>query len=187
MKFLKRYEGVFGIFSQYWRAYGGWKELVRSFYLHLAILGSIACYPIWANKIDACWYDIPLSVIPNLLGFTLGGYAILLAFGSEKFLENIAGPEADGSPSPYMEVNAAFIHFLIIQALSLFISLLGKAWELDNSVSGFFGFTVFLYALTTLIAACMAVFRVAGWYDEHMGSGENDACKNDESKNDINY
>ena len=172
MKYLKIYHGVFEIFTHYWSAYGGLKAFIKSFYLHVAIFLSILCYPLWMNKTEIFWYDIPISVLPNLLGFTLGGYAILLAFGSEKFIAKIAGSEADGSPSPYMEVNAAFIHFLLVQAISLLFSLLGKIWEVDGIVLGFLGFTTFLYALTTLIAACMAIFRVASWYDEHMGEGD---------------
>ena len=172
----KIYKGVFDIFGIYWQAYGGWQALFRSFYLHVAVLCSAICYPIWMNKIDTNWYEVPISIIPNLLGFTLGGYAILLAFGSEKFIKMIAGPEPDGSASPYMEINAAFIHFLIVQSLSLLVGIIGMVWELKDFVSGFLGFTLFLYVLTTLVAACMAVFRVAGWFDKHMGDGGGDDC-----------
>ena len=82
-----------------------------------------------------------------------------------------------------MEVNAAFIHFLLVQVISLISSLLGSAWELKYKIVGFLGFTIFLYALTTLVAACMAIFRVATWYDEHVGDGDSDESNIDKSSN----
>ena len=183
MKKLKPYKGVCEIFSTYWNSYGGIKGLIGSFYLHLSVIVSIACYPIWSPQNGDRWFELPIAIIPNLLGFTLGGYAILLAFGNDDFMKSIAGPEEDGTASPYIEVNAAFIHFILIQTLSLFISLVASAWKFENFLIRFVCFMIFIYALASLVAAAMAIFRVANWFDTHIGnSQENDNVKDGKSE-----
>ena len=108
----------------YWRAYGGFRSLIKSPYLHISIVLSLVCWPVWLRGYETwSWFDLAISVIPNLLGFSLGGYAILLAFGNDQFLKLIAGTEEGESVSPYIEVNAAFIHFIFMQIISLVTAL----------------------------------------------------------------
>ena len=162
----KSYRFLFYQWKTYWHAYGGWKALAKSPYLHFSLLISFACFPVWNTAHDTwAWYDISLSVIPNVLGFSLGGYAILLAFGNENFLKLIAGNEEDDDVSPYMQANACFIHFIVMQFVSLVFSVIARIWELKAGYVPMVGFMVFCYAIMTALAAAFAILELAGWFD----------------------
>lgn len=168
---LSPYKHVGESISTYWKVYGGRHALLCSPYFHISVITSLICHPVWSGEHkDWAWFNICISVIPNLVGFTLGGYAMLLAFGNEKFRALLAGDDDDGEPSPFMKVNATFIHFIIMQMLSLFIALIELGWSIKTGVFAFIGFTVFIYALSTAIAAALAILRLAGWFDHFMKS-----------------
>nr|VFJ94491.1 MAG: hypothetical protein BECKLFY1418B_GA0070995_10593 [Candidatus Kentron sp. LFY] len=174
MKWFKFYEDLHGSFRIYWRAYGGWSALVRSPYLFLAIVFSCLMFPYW----EEAWWQVALNTISNLLGFSIGGYAIWLAIGDQKFTDKLAGPGRDnGKHSPYITVNATFVHFVFVQLLVMLTALLFQAWipEYNGSVYiqigtvtwflSAIGYTLFLYALFMALAAAFTVFRVSQWYD----------------------
>lgn len=174
------YKDVGKIFSRYWAAYGGLKVLLRSPYLHLAIVALVATYATW-SKHD--WWDQVIGILPNLLGFTLGGFAMFLGFGDEKFRALLAEPdeEAPDDPSLYVSLCATFVHFILIQLLALLCALLAKSWWFVfawpdsirlilpwlNLLGGAIGYGLFLYAVTSVLAATMHVFRIATWYEQH--------------------
>ena len=114
-----------GILSRYWRAYGGITALFKSPYLWLSVVITIFLFPHWSKPE---WWDDVLSIMPNLLGFSLGGYAMWIAIGDDDFRKLISGEDEDGKPSPYMEVNAAFVHFVVLQMLSMIFALFAKAY-----------------------------------------------------------
>lgn len=137
------------------------------------------------------WWDVSISILPNIIGFALGGYAIWLGFGDEKFSQMISARKDDSCTSPYLEVSATFAHFIVIQITGLVIALLAKAtnfYLLPDSWIGmalqqtglpvdFFkqgaavgyglGFLLLSYALMTALAATLAIFRVASWFDQY--------------------
>lgn len=170
-----------GIFSRYWHAYGGVKSLVKSVYFWGALVLTAVLYPLWST---GGWWNDVLSIMPSLLGFSLGGYAMWTAVGDDDFRRLISGPEKDGSPSPYMKMNAAFVHFIVLQFVSIVLALIAKAydfevppeyflrrlfgqWFYDVCLLGsFIGYFVFVYALLTALAATFAVFRASSWYDK---------------------
>jgi hypothetical protein len=158
------YRNVKDSFLLYWGIYGGWKALLKSPYLHLSVITSIACFPIWLKPENTFWYDLPLSALPDLLGFTLGGYAILLAFGNEQFLMILCIKDEEES-SPFINVNGAFVHFIVVQAFSLFISIISFCWKIKTGLFAFMGFSIFLYSLLTGVAAAFSLLRIGKWYD----------------------
>lgn len=163
---LNPYRDVARSLRFYWKIYGGASTLIRSPYLHVAaVMAAIIMVPIWDGTTETGWFEMCLTVIPNLLGFTLGGYAILLAFGDERFRRTISGPDPDGTPSPFMVVNAAFVHFIVIQAVSLLLALICKAWEWKTGLLAFIGSILFVYAIFTAVAAALAVLNLANWFD----------------------
>lgn len=185
------YVGTFEIFKTYWLAYGGLKALLKSFYLLVAVVFLGLTYNVWWSPIAAApgqwsaWWDQSLSVLPNLLGFTLGGFAIFIGFGDEKFRQLLAEPEINGSlpANAYVQLCASFVHFIVVQVLALLAAVLGKAWWFYadwmeplrpalpwlNTLGGALGYGLFLYALTSVMAATMHVFRIATLYAAFQG------------------
>lgn len=184
-----QYSGVREIFTTYWRIYGGFSDLFLSPYFHVSLIFSLLLFPLWTNP---GWWDDVISVTPSIIGFSLGGYAIWLAMGDETFRSLMCGEEDSEDSSPYMDINAAFVHFILIQFLSLFIALLGKAYysfgyvpteyyyigtihipiaDIYNKtkfVFSFIGYFVFIYALMSAIAATFAILRYSTWYDQYI-------------------
>lgn len=174
-----QYAGVDNIFAIYWRNYGGKKSLLKSPYLAIAFLLCLIMYSSWCKD---GWWNTPISILPSLIGFTLGGYAIFTAFGNEKFKELISGSTEGESDniSPFMEVNSAFAHFILLQIFSLIYALIAQSQPLKPIFDmvklptleswiaypfWFIGYFLFLYAITSAIAATFALFRIAYWYD----------------------
>mgnify|MGYP003109992012 FL=1 len=180
--------------SDYWRAYGGWSALFFSPYLHLSLVGAVILAPLWHR---ASWWDTPISITPSLIGFTIGAYAILVAFGDENFRSKLAGKveNEDGEDSPYMMVSASLLHAILVQMLALFLAIGFKAYKLKtvalvlcwqawpaNFISlvllfvNYLSFVLFCYGLLSVIAASFTIFRVASWYDR----SQDKRPKNDE-------
>ena len=172
------YPGVFKIFSRYWRAYGGLPAMLRSPYLHASLGLLLLTFNTWFST---QWWDQSLSVLPNLLGFTLGGFAIFIGFGDEKFRALLAEPDHDDKPTIYVSLCATFVHFILVQVLALIYAIVVKSWwfyspwmdvvrpwlSYLNGISGAVGYGLFLYALTSVVAATMHVFRIATMYEQH--------------------
>jgi hypothetical protein len=165
------YRGVASIFGQYWSVYGGSKALLRSPYFHVSIvLLAITCRFWLVEK----WWDQSLAVLPNLLGFSLAGFAMFLGVGDEKFRALLASKDEDENASPYLVLCSSFVHFILIQCLALLAAVIAKSLEFptpfDNATASFInyisipfraaGYLLFLYAITSLLAATMSVFRI---------------------------
>ncbi|MGP7732851.1 hypothetical protein [Oceanimonas smirnovii] len=170
-----------GLFSRYWKAYGGFHSIFRSWFFWGAFLLTLLLYPKWSVP---GWWDLIFTIMPGVLGFSLGGFAVWLSFGDQRFKNIIAGVEdGDDGVSPFMEVNAAFCHFIVLQLLSIFAAIIASAYDItlsnDNifivflgeyfhffvKLGFFIGFFIFIYSLLTALSAVLALFRVASWYD----------------------
>ena len=173
------YKGVSDIFSRYWRAYGGLSAVLRSPYFHAALVLLLLTFNTWFNP---NWWDQSLNVLPSLLGFTLGGFAIFIGFGDERFRALLAEPDDDTeTPTIYVSLCSTFVHFILVQVLALMYAVVAKSWWfytplIDfarpwltylNGVAGAIGYGLFLYALTSVIAATMHVLRIAAMYEQH--------------------
>lgn len=203
-----QYKGVFRLFKRYWAAYGGLRSIVLSPYFHLSLLITIVSHGSW---IDPDWVDTPISVLPNVIGFSLGGYAIWLALGDEKFRYTISGKSKDGSDSPFIKVNATFVHFILLQIIALLFALIVKSKPLYNSplnwqhyflemapwlydfsnvallIASFVGYLLFIYAILSALAATMAIFRIAGWLEVyHIKQKQQEANNTNNTNNKSN-
>lgn len=187
MKRLKKsYSGVFDIARRYWREYGGWAELLLSPYFHVALLLTLLLSRYWQNE---AWWDVALSVLPNIIGFAVGGYAIWMGFGDEEFRRRISQRPSANEPSPYLMVSAAFAHFVVVQLLALLGALIAKATFFELTATHWagrlllgaglpldfvraqlapwfwgLGFLLFVYGLMAAFAATFAIFRVSDWF-----------------------
>ncbi len=192
-KLLSGYRDMLSMFRRYFKAYGGWGGFIRSPYLHLSMLLTLITAHVWTRP---GWWDHTLSVSPSLLGFSLGGYAIWLAWGDEKFRSIVSGKritqrsdgiwEAGLDDSPYIGVSATFVHYIVVQTAGLVCAIVASSLDFVPSdtfvvfrlidrdtlavlalVGSGLGYWLFLYSLTTALAAALGLFRVSTWYDQH--------------------
>ena len=173
------YKGVGVIFRLYWGVYGGARALWRSPYLHAALVLLVLSFKLWTTP---GWWDTVIGVLPNLLGFTLGGFAIFISAGDEKFRSSLAEPDEENParPTVYLSLCATFVHFILVQVLALMFAVVAKSWWfyapwLDpvrpalpvlNAVAGAVGFGLFLYAVTSVVAATFHVLRIAQMFEQ---------------------
>ena len=188
MTIKSQYAGVRKLFARYWIAYGGVSAILGSPYMHVSLFITLISSGIW---LKSDWVATPISILPSIIGFSLGGYAIWLALGDDKFRISISGKTKSGGESPFITVNATFVHFIILQILALISALIAKAQPIYNSplfiqnflldiapwlydvsiiisyLGGFLGYFLFIYAIFSALAATMAIFRIAGWLELH--------------------
>ncbi|HGH8119852.1 TPA: hypothetical protein ACJOG3_003647, partial [Vibrio cholerae] len=124
-----QYAGLKRLFSRYWVAYGGFKSILGSPYMHMSFFITLISSGIWLSP---NWFEMPITVLPSIIGFSLGGYAIWLALGDDKFRASISGKTKTGQESPFIIVNATFVHFIVLQIIALFLALIGKSQPIQN-------------------------------------------------------
>jgi len=164
--------------------YGGWKALFVSKFFIVSLILTLLSIPLW---ISGGWWETVIQILPNLIGFTLGGYAIILAFSDTKFLSKLSGSSSDSKHSPFLDLCATFAHFIFIQCLALILAILAKAWNnnllselaywkpcwkdvipivnIASKIFWAFGFLTFTYSITLIYAAVLRIFQLGVWLD----------------------
>lgn len=184
-----QYKGVADLLGACRTTYGGFVAIMSSPYLHAALVLLLPTYGVWSKP---GWWDIALAVLPNLVSFSLAGYAMLMGLGDEQFKAYLK--DQDGERGPLLALSATFSHFIVIQTAALFLALIaksrplstlhealpwlpllplpGKAWSAWGT-QAFWGvsFLACLCALTSIVAATMSVFRMSRWLNQ-FGSQE---------------
>ncbi len=159
------YRSVGKIWKTYWNVYGGFSALLCSPYFHFALLVSVVTCPV-LKCAEIKWYDLSLSILPNVLGFTVGAYAILLAFGETAFRSLLMDVRKSGEgPSAFMFVSAAFVHFIFLQVLGVIYAIICKIYSINFILISFIGVLIFIYSLSSIMAATMQIFRLTEWYE----------------------
>ncbi len=106
-----------------------------------------------------------ISAVPNLLGFTVGALAIVLAFSDADLFSALA---EDGHPNSFfMTLTSSLIHFVLVQVSALVLGIMAK---LTNSplleiISLFFLF----YAVLSTAAIGIQLFHTARIYNARAG------------------
>lgn len=157
-------------FRSYWRAMGGWPELLNSPWLGFALLLTIILFPLW-SKFEGSefpWISIPINTIPSLLGFSIGASAILLGFsaGPRKALH-----KERGSSSYYLKLLASFFHFSLLQFLALTFSLITTSYP-NIFLSGL-TFFIYAYSIFSGIGSASMIFSVSEIFDKHERQASN--------------
>lgn len=159
-------------FSLYFSSYGGWGALLKSIYFWASIiLAILSCYfNLEASGNGAqkwSWINSAKSIFPSVLGFSLGGYAILISFGDKDFLAVLRMKNEDEKISPYMKINGSFLHFIFLQFLGLFFSSLAEMTHSEyNLVVYFLGSAIFFYAICSIIMTALTILNAASWFDK---------------------
>jgi hypothetical protein len=148
----------------YWRLYGGTFAFFNSPYLFVAVVLTCLCHKLWAVRPIAIWPDISFSVLPSLMGFSVAGMTVLLAFSDSKSLRAIT--QKGRSDSYFVQTVANLFHFLFVQTIALVLAILAKAFPwapvpVPGYILSFFGVLALTYAIFVAIAAAGQLLNTA--------------------------
>ena len=178
MKIFSSYRGLFVSLGRHWKDYGGWKDFFASPLLHVSVLISAASYTAWLRD---DWIELPLSLLPNLLGFSLGAYALIFSLANERLLEALNVQPKNGGPTLLRVINSTFLHFILVQTAAIIFALSQKSTALVDLidianvdatlkftimrcmtiVAAAFGYWLTVYAVVLLVGAAIAAYRLA--------------------------
>lgn len=161
---------------RYWNLYGGRRTLFRSPYLYIGLFVTLVSWPFWTQTSDggAPWAQAAIEIVPGLLGFSMGGMAIMLAFSNAAIFSTLTQKGKDNSL--FLKVIANFFHFILVQTIALLFALLGKAH--GGPVIGFFGFWAMTYALLVALATAGQLLNTAEVFNKVGGlMAQNEARK----------
>lgn len=185
-KVVKAASSTWSSFSRAWKTRGGWRDIFGSLYFWLAAVLLVPTSHFWLRD---RWWELPISILPNVLGFSLGGYAIFLAFGDEKFKAVLARkgrtPEEESNPSLLLKVSSIFLHFIFMQLIALMASIVAKALDFNpafgatgtavmkclSPIGAAFGFFLFLYALMLAFASALSIFQLGTLLEIYLTDG----------------
>lgn len=105
--------------------------------------------------------ELALSTIPNLLGFTIGALAIVLAFSSSHIFKTLA--EHGAPDSFFVKLTANLVHFVVVQVLTLLTATIAKL--ANNSFLEVISLFFLLYAVLVALAAGLQLFITAIIYN----------------------
>ena len=160
-KLTSVYKNPWESLTIYWETHGGLRAIVLSPYFHFSLIISLMLHGLWRQ---AGWTSYVFDIVPDMLGFTLGGYAIWLAIGDERYRSFLAQKREGQAQSAFLQMNARFAHFLLIQASALIIALLASYFQQSLALA-FVGFTLLIYAIAGAVALALAIFRYSRIYE----------------------
>lgn len=162
-------------FKFYWKVYGGARALLHSPYVYLAAGFTALCWPLWVSPSSdsSAWPQIAIDVIPSMLGFSMGGMAIVLAFSTAKVFTILAEEGADDSY--FITMMGSFFHFILVQSGAILLAVAIKAYPLVW-LSGI-GFCLFSYAVLVGLATAgqlLLTGKVINYAESIKGNNEDE-------------
>lgn len=168
--------------AKYYRDYGGNYVVIRSPFLHASILLSVLSFASWSS---VQWADLSLSTLPNLLGFSLGTYALLFSLMSGRMKQALKALRNRRGIRYLDEINSTFFHFILFQVVAILWAYVAKqtfvysicealglpsavwnpALEIGLTFSSFVGIALFSYSILLTVASSLVIFRLARLVD----------------------
>lgn len=171
--------------GRYFHNYGGWRAVLNSPLFLAALLITSLSYSDW---IEPKWVERSVSIVPSLLGFSLGTYAILFSLMSGRIKNALKYLKNERGISYLMEINSTFFHFIFVQILSILWSFLFSTsfvhdffyavtniynysdylliiYRYAKLVGSFIGHLLLIYSLMLILGATLAVYRLASIVD----------------------
>lgn len=147
--------------TKYWLSTLGWP--IFASILLAAIPYPCGCMP-YSVKVDAKPYEIALSLIPSLLGFGIGAYALVFSLGGDllkKIQESYSKMEiAKKRPAgSVLSINSAFAFPLAMMAITIIVASVQKILPDVLFLSTFTWFLTFL-CLTLSYQLIVALYRL---------------------------
>ena len=140
--------------------FGGIWSLLRSTYFLGSLAGTCLLPRLWqmtGPDGKPLWAGITIDVVPSLLGFALGGMAIMLAFSSGRFLEAI---RQKGKDKSYLrKMMASFFHFCLVLTAALLLAFVSNFYA--NDALSFAGVFASIYGLVLVLATASRIWHTA--------------------------
>lgn len=172
---------VFGRFvRKYVHDYGGYRAILGSPLFLSALAMAMISFDITRQEV---WRATAVQTIPNLLGFSLGTYALLFTLISKPIKSALRAVKNNRDVTYLDEMNATFLHFIFVQIIAFCWAYVGQSsigtiiyngamsmyptscridlMPVFRVVGNIIGVTLFLYALLLVIAASLTVYRIA--------------------------
>lgn len=163
---------------RYFKAYGGWSGVLGSPLFIVALLVGVVSYGRWLRP---GWTASTYALVPSLLGFSLGTYAILFSLITSRVKGAMRAVKTYGKISALEQVNATFFHYIVVQVLALvwafsfdgtLLTDLAKSleqrcpaiWEtfvVLRATGSFIGYILLIYSVTLVVGAALAIYRLA--------------------------
>jgi hypothetical protein len=142
--------------------YGGRAALAKSPYLHVAAILTAICVLCWPKGEGAPHAaDVAIGVLPNLLGFTVGALAIVLAFSSADIFKLLS---EEGEPTSFfLTLTANLVHFIFVQVAALVTGILAKI--VDVKIIDITSLLLLFYAVLVTLSAAFQLFQTARIYN----------------------
>jgi len=105
--------------------------------------------------------DTIIGIIPNLLGFSIGALAIVLATSSSELFHRLA--ENGRKDSFFIVLTANLTHFIVVQVVTLISAIVVKFSELPHS--DFVLMFLLIYAVLVAMAGGVQLFLTADLYN----------------------
>jgi hypothetical protein len=153
--------------------------LLASPFFGIAVIISALNYSQWTAQ--PAWIAKVEALIPSLLGFSLGTYAILFSIMSGRLKSALRHVSSPNGVSYLEAINATFFHFIFVQVFALVWSFLYQGtWLIDlvglfktnypwleaiyyllSRAGSFTGCFLLMYSILLMIASALAVYRLA--------------------------
>ena len=169
-KIVEEYKFLSKDISDYFIYFGPIRDILYTPYFHLAVITAL-----FISLFSQCpngWSSIALSVLPNILGFSVGGYAIIITFGDDEFRKFLAKTTTNDGKSILLVINGAFMHFIISQTLAIFLAYINQSLAITNFMLNFLMSIPFPYALFFCIAITFEIKTISKWYKKFLDSQE---------------
>ena len=151
---------------EYAELFGDIYNIILSPYFLIACV--LGCATVFLLKENYKWTEIAFMVLPSLLGFSIGGYAILISFGDEGFRQFLASTYISHQTSLFQIINGVFLHFIVIQVISVIFAALIYTISPASFFINFIGCSFFYYALSFCVAAAFEIKTVGKWYQNYI-------------------
>lgn len=116
-----------GIFYSY-----DWKEIKTSypFWITLFLTISLIVISAFSEKdsffIVSFWISQFLTIFPSLLGFNLGGYALIIGFGNADLVQSLTKILKNRNTSIFQKLSGIFAYAILLQLFAFCLAFLGN-------------------------------------------------------------
>lgn len=174
-------KSIFKVFTKYFRGYGGWRGLFSSPFFYISVFLTVLSNQMWLTSMseEPEWISLSRDMIPDLLGFSLGAYALLFSL-NERVRRAMSDVNNNRDVSYLDNVNSIFLHFIFVQFIAVSWSFVFDYSDLFALIianfpfsaviftyvglyfiGSFFGAFLVFYSISLIVAAAFAVFRLA--------------------------